>query len=74
MVESERMPVYRELQLAGSLSRGVDCFLAKPDGVHTGMNFSGMVGSHVHISPVTRAALWTEAFGNVEIQIVRFPP
>lgn len=68
MVESERMPVYQELQLLGILSRGVGCFLAKPDGVHTGMSFSAMVGSCVHISPVkTRAVLWTEAFGNVEI-------
>ena len=68
MVESERMPVYQELQLIGSLSRGVGCFLVKPDRVHTGMNFSGMVGSCVRISPVTtRAVLWTEAFGNVEI-------
>lgn len=34
----------------------------------SGMDFDGMVGSCVHISPVAaRAVLWTEAFGNVEI-------
>lgn len=68
MVESERVPVYQELQLTGSLSRSVGCSLVKPDGVHTGMNFGGTVGSCVHISPVAaRAVLWTKAFGNVEI-------
>lgn len=29
--------------VTGCLSRGVGCFLVKPDGVHTGMNFGGMV-------------------------------
>lgn len=68
MIESERMPVYQELQLIGCLLNGVGCFLVKPDGVHTGMNFSSMIGSRVCINPVTtRAELWTEAFGNVEI-------
>jgi len=68
VVESEKMPVYQELQLIGSLSRGIGCFLVKSDGVHTGMNFSSMVGFCVHISPVkARAVLWTETFGNVEI-------
>lgn len=31
---------------------GVGCSLGKPAGVHSAMNFAGMLGSYIYVSPV----------------------